>query len=195
MPTQYLPTSQLDAVNIMLSTLGEAPVSDLSASGLSDVATAKTLLHNVSRAVQAEGWHFNTEVDYDLTPEAVTGYLLLPSNQLRVDTTKEYHDTDVAVRGDKLYNRKKHTFVFTEKVQVDMVVFLPFEDMPEAARNYITIKAARIYQTNVLGSELLEKFTADDEMSAMILLKDAEGFTADYNMLSDSYSVASILTR
>lgn len=195
MPTQYLPTSQLDAVNIMLSTLGEAPVNDINASGLSDVATAKTLLHNVSRAVQTEGWHFNTEVDYDLTPEAVTGYLLLPSNQLRVDTTKQYQDTDVAVRGDKLYNRKKHTFVFTEKVQVEMVVFLPFEDMPEAARNYITIKAARIYQTNVLGSELLEKFTADDELAAMILLKDAEGFTADYNMLSDSYSVASILTR
>lgn len=195
MPTQYLPTSQLDAINIMLSAVGESPISDLNTSGLGDVAVAKTLLHNVSRAVQAEGWHFNTEIDYDLTPETGTGYLMLPANQLRVDTTKQYQDTDVVVRGNKLYNRKKHTFAFTETVQVEMVVFLPFEDLPEAARNYITIKAARVYQSNIVGSELLEKFTEDDEFAALVLLKDADGSTSDYNMLTDSYSVSNILTR
>ena len=53
-------TTELEAVNIMLSSIGEAPVNSLS-SGLVDAELAQTTLHNVSREVQAAGWSFNTE--------------------------------------------------------------------------------------------------------------------------------------
>ena len=45
------PTTELEAVNIMLSTIGEAPVNNLD-SGLVDAETAETILKNVSRDVQ-----------------------------------------------------------------------------------------------------------------------------------------------
>jgi hypothetical protein len=61
-------TTELDAVNLMLSTIGEAPINDLSASGLGDVAAAKTRLALTSRSIQTAGWHFNTEIDYELSP-------------------------------------------------------------------------------------------------------------------------------
>ena len=46
-------TTELEAVNIMLSSIGEAPVNSLS-SGLVDAELAQTTLHNVSREVQAQ---------------------------------------------------------------------------------------------------------------------------------------------
>lgn len=194
MASTLVPTSELDAVNLMLSTIGEAPINDLSASGLGDVSAAKTRLHNVSRKVQTEGWHFNTEIDYELSP-TVDGFLILPSNTLKCDTTKEYNDMDVAWRGSKLYDRKRHTFVFTDPLKVELVIFLAFEELPESARNFISIKAAREFQSSVLGSPDLEAFTQDDEYEARALLMDAEGDSADNNMLSGSYSVANILER
>lgn len=194
MATTLVPTTELEAVNLMLSTIGEAPVNDLSDSGLGDVSAASTRLHSVSRKVQTEGWHFNTEIDYPLSP-TIDGYLLVPANTLRVDTTKEYGDKDVTLRGSRLYDRKEHTYVFTDTLKVELVVFLAFTDLPEAARNYIAIKAAREFQTSVLGSEQLESFTQDDEMEARALMLDAELETADHNMLNGSYSVANILER
>lgn len=194
MATTLVPTSALEAVNLMLSTIGEAPTNDLSASGLGDVATAKTRLHLVSRKVQAEGWNFNTEEDYPLSP-SVDGHLILPSNTLKVKPTKEYRDRNVAWRGSKLYDRANHTFVFTDPIKVELVIFLAFEELPEAARNYIAIKAAREFQSSVLGSQELEAFTQDDEFEAKALMLDDDTEASNYNVLSDSYSVANILDR
>jgi hypothetical protein len=59
-------TTELDAVNTMLYTIGEQPVSSLAESGLADVAIAKTILTEQSRRFQAKGWDFNTDKDYAL---------------------------------------------------------------------------------------------------------------------------------
>jgi hypothetical protein len=125
----------------------------------------------------------------------VDGFLLLPATQLRVDTTKEFGHYDVVARGSKLYNRKDHTFVFTEPLKVEMVLLMEFEELPEAARNYISIKAARAFQTTMLGSQEVEAFTQDDELDALLILKSAEADTEDNNMFTGSYSVYSILER
>uniref|UniRef100_UPI0040473467 hypothetical protein n=1 Tax=Shewanella sp. TaxID=50422 RepID=UPI0040473467 len=55
-------TSKLDAVNTMLSSIGEAPVSSLS-SGLIEAEIAETILDTIDREVQSMGWHFNTELN------------------------------------------------------------------------------------------------------------------------------------
>jgi len=49
-------TSKLDAVNTMLSSIGEAPVSSLS-SGLIEAEIAETILDTIDREVQSMGWH------------------------------------------------------------------------------------------------------------------------------------------
>jgi hypothetical protein len=190
----YNPTTELDAVNVMLSTIGEAPVSSLEVSGLTDVAIAKTILGETSRAVQSRGWHFNSETNYELSP-TVDGHLLPPANTLRIDPTREFWNYDLTQRGPKLYNRVDHTSVFTSPIKFDLLILLVFDEMPEAARYYIAVRAARIFQRRMLGSEAMEQFTAEEEGRALVVLQEAEGDTGDHNVLSGSHSVAGILGR
>lgn len=186
------PTTKLEAVNIMLSSIGESPVNSLN-SGLVDAEIAETILNGINREVQGKGWHFNTEIKMKLTP-SIDNEIALPQNCLRVDRTKTDKDEDVIQRGGKLYNKSTHSFTIKSSIEVDMVVLLDFEDIPEAARRYITIRAARIFQDRVVGDDTLHTFQQSDEMQAMVELMDEEAITADYSIF-DNYDVARVLHR
>lgn len=186
------PTTELEAINTMLSTIGESPVNTVEDTGNVDVVIARQILQSVSREVQARGWHFNTEKNYNITPNS-DGYLVLPTTVLKVDTVYPDDSKDVVVRGSKLYDRENHTYVFTDAVKVDMTVLLTFDELPEVARNYVTIRASRIFQERVVGSDTLQAFNSQDEARAMVSLMEYEADTADLNILSGNYSVYRIL--
>jgi hypothetical protein len=186
-------TTELNAVNIMLGTIGESPIATLEVTGLADVATARNILEEVSRAVQSTGWHFNTETEYPLALDS-NGYLPIPSNTLSVDSSDSCMTSDVVRRGLRLYDRTNHTYVFTAPIKVDLVVFLPYEELPEAARHYIAIRAARVFQRRILGSDVLDQFSAEDESAAWRNLQDAEMKSADTNIFN-SYAAARVLRR
>lgn len=188
------PTTELDAINTMLSVIGEAPVNTVEDNGNVDAVMALQILHSTSREVQARGWHFNTEKSYPLTPDS-DGFLVLPNTVLRADTVDTSSDIDVVVRGNRLYNRREHTFQFEDAVHVDMVILLSFDELPEPARHFITIRASRIFQERVVGSDSLSGFTQKDELRSFVSLQEMEADTADYNILTDSYSVARVLHR
>ena len=65
-PTTDSP-GELQAVNQILASVGQAPVTTLEQTN-PDVAIAYNTLQQVSREVQAEGWTFNREYRYPLTP-------------------------------------------------------------------------------------------------------------------------------
>ena len=186
------PTTELEAINTMLSTIGESPVNAVEDTGNVDVVIARQILQTVSREVQARGWHFNTEINYTITPDS-EGYLVLPNTVLKVDTVYPDSSKDVVVRGSRLYDREKHTYVFTDAVKVDMTILLTFDELPEVARNYATIRASRIFQERVVGSDTLHAFNSQDEARAMVSLMEYEADTADLNILSGNYSVYRIL--
>lgn len=192
MPTAL--TTELDAVNVMLDCIGESPVSTLEVSGLADVARARALLNETSLAVQTSGWHFNSEERYQLVRD-LDGYITVPPNVIKLEPSEGTSKLDVAQRGSRLYDRKNHTAVFTEDLLVDLVFFLSWEELPQAARRYITIRAARTFQARELGSDTLHKFSEAEEALALVDFKDAEGATGNYNMFNGSWSVASILDR
>ena len=56
-----LPTTELEAVNVMLSNIGESPVNTLEDDNVIDATVARTILKSISREVQALGWNFNTD--------------------------------------------------------------------------------------------------------------------------------------
>ena len=186
------PTTELEAINTMLSTIGESPVNMVEDTGNVDVVIARQILQTASREVQARGWHFNTEINYTITPDS-DGYLVLPKTVLKVDTVYPDSSKDVVVRGSRLYDREKHTYVFTDAVKVDMTILLTFDELPEVARNYVTIRASRIFQERVVGSDTLHAFNSQDEARAMVSLMEYEADTADLNILSGNYSVYRIL--
>lgn len=190
------PTTKLEAVNTMLTSIGEQPIQNMNdLAGLSDASIAEQILDNVSRAIQSRGWIFNTDLDVQM-PVDQYGEIKLSPDILRVDTTSRVRDgdTDIVERGRKLYDRQKQTFVFTTKVTVNQIKLLIFEDLPEPARRYISIRASRIFHDRVVGSGELHRFYQEDEMNAWQALLEYEGDVADYNIF-DNYDVFRVVDR
>jgi hypothetical protein len=186
-------TDELSAVNIMLGVIGESPINSLaSISGVSDAVTARQVLNEISTTVQSEGWAFNTEKNWAFLPDS-TGTLVLPSNILQVDPVDS--SLKVQLRGTRLYDLKNHTFTFTDSIKLDCVLLFDFNDLPQAARYYIAVRAARVFQARTVGSDALNGFTKQDEALARVAVKNFDTSTGGYNMLTGSYSVAKTLAR
>lgn len=177
------PTSELEAVNTLLSTVGESPISQLETTGLADVSVARNFLDVTSRAVQARGWHFNTERDYPLTPN-VDNEIVLPANTMSVSPSSLSAYRNLTQRGSRLYDITNRTYTITDKVYVNLVLLLPFTELPEAARWYITVSSARRFQAHILGSETIFKFSEYDENLALAAFLDDEARRANLNILT-----------
>ena len=181
-------TTQLEAVNAMLGHIGEAPVNTIAdASSLPiSASTAVSVLDEVSREVQSEGWHFNSEKDVTISPN-VSGNIVLDSDVVFADV--EDYKLDVTQRGSKLFDRKNNTFVFTKDVKVFLIRLLDWEDLPEPARRYITLRASRIFQGRLVGSRELEALIARDEYVAKSRLENYDSNSSDRTIF-DSYDAA-----
>lgn len=187
-------TSKLEAVNTMLSAIGEAPINNLN-SGLVDAELAETILESVSREVQSAGWNFNRDLKKSYAPNSDT-QIVVGSAVVRADLSliPEQYDMDLVQRGTKMYDRKNHTFTIDKEVKLDVVSVLEFEDIPEVAKRYVTIRATRIFQDRVVGSDTLHAFQERDEMQAKIELLDFEGETQDHTVF-DNYDVYRVIDR
>ena len=188
-------TEKLTAVNTMLSAIGESPVNQLGSQAPADAVLAEQILDETAKEVQAEGWHFNSHYDWDLTKDG-DDKIPLPVNTVRVDIPKG-QDTgiDIIQRGGYLYDRKKNTDVFANDVgDVDIVFMLDWDELPEVARRYITIKAARVFGDRTLGSNQHHAFTMQDEMRALATLREFETDTADLTIF-DHNDVSTSLER
>lgn len=186
--------TELEAVNMCLAAIGESPVNTLSNTGLADVASARAKLLEFSRTIQSTGWNFNTEEQFPLT-RASDGTITAPANTIKASIDRTVSSAQVALRGQKIYDRAAHSYIFTQDLSATIVFFLDWDELPQAARQYIAICAARSFQGSSLSSDTLDKMTEDDELKALIALKDAEGDDGDYNMFYDSFSVADAWLR
>ena len=192
-----VPSTELDGVNVLLISIGESPVNTVETlEGPSEVSIARTILHQTSRQVQSLGLQCNSEESFPLVKD-VNDEIKLPTNTLKIDASDT--SLDIVARGNRLYDRTNHTYKFDtnneDSLKVDIVLFLPFEELPQAARDYITLRAARVFQSKVLGSETLYQFTMQDEMEARMLLVQAEADSGDYNMLRKNSDLQTMLTR
>jgi hypothetical protein len=184
--------TKLDAVNICLSAMGEPKINSLDGSAI-DAQIASDLIDETSRSVQSRGWHWNRD-RYVLSPN-VSGEIVIPSNTARIDTIEGDRSVDIIVRGGKLYNKADNTNVFTKSLTLEIYVFLEFDDMPYAAKQYITMRAARLFQQRVLGSPVLSEYSQEEERQAYVTLLQDEMEVGDYSMLWDSADTAAIMDR
>lgn len=188
-------TTKLQAVNTMLATIGSSPINSLSGANSADVAMAVQTLDEVSLSVQSKGWHFNTEEDRTLTPDPVTSEIVLASNTILCDVDHPNNrDVDVVVRGQKLYDRLNKTFQFSKELKAKIIYALDWDDLPQSARFYVMIRAARIFQDRAVGSDKHHTFTLRDELMALSQLRRYEGETADYTIF-DNYDVFRVIDR
>jgi len=179
-------TTELEAVNTILSTIGEAPLSTLTGSLPVDGTMAKSVLNEINREVQSMGWHFNTHTKVTLSRDSGNNTIPLATNVLRVELDPYLHsktDFDIVQRNNVLFNLVTNSSVFTKDLENMKVVYLlDFSDVPEQCKRYITIRSARVFHDRTLGANTLHKFTLEDEARALVTLRQAEASTGDYSV-------------
>jgi len=183
-------TTKISAINTMLSCIGESPVSSLEATATADVSMSLNILDEVCRDLCSREWSWNKLTKQTLTKN-VNGKIAVPAAWVRVDHATK----DVAKRGSFLYNREDSTDVFTTDMEdLDVVLFLEWDDMPESARRYAMIRAGRTLVARLVGSEKGVAFTERDEVQAWMTLREFESEQADLNIFNNA-DVSSNLRR
>ena len=177
-------TTELEAVNTILSTIGEAPLSTLTGSLPVDGTTAKNVLNEINREVQSAGWQFNTHYKVDFTRDS-DNKIPIGTDVLRVELNNKYSKSsyDITQRDSYLYNLAKNTNTFDQDFTENTIVYLlDFTNLPELARRYITIRSARVFHDRTLGANTIHKFSSEDEARSLAVMKQAEMQTGDHTI-------------
>ena len=175
---------ELPAVNEILASVGQAPVTTLDQTN-PDVAIAYDTLLNVSREVQAEGWTFNTEEYYPMTPDA-NGEIPIPNNILQIDLHDEKDNQYETIRrSGKLYEKINHTFDWTtltgwDTVRCDIVWLFDWVDLPRPMQDYIVAKAAAIVSSRIVGDGQQYQILMQKEQYNRALAMEYECNQGDY---------------
>lgn len=180
------PTTELEAVNAILASIGEAPVTQIDDS-FTDAYLAQQALRSIIRAEQNKGFTFNTEKEMVLTPDS-NGYIWLPENTL---SFLQVEDKTIVQRGRRLYSTTLHSYVFTESITADLVVGLIFDELPEALRHYAATRAGRMFQNKLAPDRVVNQISADDETRAHAAWMNVEAEVGNYNANSSN----ALLTR
>ena len=147
-------TQELPAVNEILASVGQAPVTTLDQTN-PDVAIAYDTLTQVSREVQAEGWCFNKEYNYKTTTNSNKEYVI-PSDMLQVDLSTS-PNANVVRRNGKLYDKYKDenqyeiTSAASGTIYLDVTWLFDWVDLPVPIQDYIVSRAAVIVSSRIVG--------------------------------------------
>ena len=139
----------LDAVNLVLPKLGEHQVTSLTVKHPT-LAVILPEVENALKQILLRGWWFN-QFDYTGYPDT-DGYI-----QMGTDTLSFVpHYTNAAVRDGKLYNTDTLSYVWTEPVQGALTQYIPFDQLPESAAQFVWQTAlVSLFITDIgLGNEV-----------------------------------------
>ena len=194
--------TELSAVNSILGSIGQSPVSSLNYEN-PEVGFIYNILTEVNKDVQNEGWHFNTEYHIKTEPDA-NKHITVPSNALRYDINDGLKDRtkDVVMRDGKLYDLVDHTNEFTGTLYLDLVTLYAFEDLPNVFQRYITYRAAVRAATQLVSNPQLTTLLQNDENRARAACLEYECDKGDHTFLGmphnsvyQSYTPWSALSR
>ncbi len=175
--------TELEAINTLLSVIGEAPIdrlSDISVNEITDSALARKVLGEVERDVQAEGWSWNTDHEVPLQMNSANEFPISSSALSVQFSPARYPNMQYVARGNRVYNRLQRKYDFgvagMSPLYVDRIVTrLTWDELPHAAQQYITIRAARIYADRYLNSNAIYAYTVqDEEYARAMLIRDEE---------------------
>lgn len=197
-------TTELEAVNVMLESIGERPVNELGTSQRQDVLRAENALRETLRMVQNKGWWFNTLEEQELTPD-VNDQIILADNTLKfiqLGIAFNFDRRRLALRKDtsddklKVYNLKDRTFTIEDVVFADLVEGLEFDELPETPRRYIALRAAVTFQARSVGSRILHAFSEAEAAEAWVdLRREEEEYQSQHGNLNVAPLVRDIILK
>lgn len=181
--------TELDAINMMLAVIGEAPISEfssISANEISDSAFARRTLDETSTTVQAEGWPWNTDDFVNIYPDSSHKYTV-GANVLACVFDRNRYDNRYVLRGRTIWDRSSQTFTIPDgpspMVANRIVAKLDWDELPPQAQQYIAIRAARVYSNRYVNSNAIYVYTDADESLARASLLREEQALGPNNML------------
>ena len=179
MTTQIATDTELSAVNSILGSIGQSPITNLSLTTLNnpEISFIKNILDETSKNVQNEGWHFNKE-DHVLRSPDANGNFLIPTDYLRYDVHEGLSDKnrDVVRKNGKLYDNVQHTDVFTGDLYFDITYLRAFTDVPPTIQRYIIARASVRAATQLVSNPDLVKLLQleEEQTKAAALEYDCE---------------------
>lgn len=179
-------TTKLEAINTMLSCIGQSPLNTLEGTKSYFTIAAEKILDDETKRVQLIGWDFNSESNYQLNPD-VNGNINIPSDILMVKF-ENYYGTQYVVRANKLYDKLNHTYQISQSVKADVVFEFKFEELPEVAREYVKMSAAYKFAKRELGSNSVSVYTQEDLIEARVAMEQHELEVGDYTLIGEFYT-------
>lgn len=182
-----LSLTKLDAINLMLAAIGSDPVNDIDETDV-DVANALRLLEDTSRNLQRQGWDFNT-AEYTMYPNQ--------DNKIRwIDTILKFTSDDGAYvkRGEFLYDNTNMTFYFKNKVVLNVVIAVDFEDLPDCFKRFIASKAALQFAQRYMGDPTTVETLQYDVQDSWSQIVQYDMDMGNYNMLQLT-NISEVLQR
>ena len=207
-PTTYDTETELSSVNSILGAIGQAPVTRLyqeeprtykekyTCDGEEkeleitrnefvfinpEISYIYQILQEVNVDVQNEGWVFNREEHYNLTPES-NKHILIPDNILRMDVSEGqvWRTTDVVKRDGKLYDKLNHTYEFEGTIHFDITWKWDYEELPSVFKRYITLRASGRAATQLVTNPQLVQLLATQEAQARAACMEYECNQGDH---------------
>ena len=175
--------TELSAVNSILGSIGQSPVTSLDFTN-PEISFIYNLLTEVNIDVQNEGWEFNTELHVKISPDT-NKHIVVPSNVLRYDIHDNQNDRrlNVVTRNGRLYDKVEHTDEFENDVVLDITTLYAFEDLPPVFRRYVIYRAAGRAATQLVANPQLVQLLGTQEAQARAACLEYECEQGDHNFM------------
>ena len=182
--------TELSAVNAILGSIGQSPISGLDFAN-PEISFIYNILKESNQDIQNEGWTFNLEYHIKENVSTTDNKIIIGSDVIRIDNTDAWDKTrDFVRRKDsdglwKMYDRVNHTFEFPDDdyFYVNKVRLLPFEDIPAPFQRYIIYKASGRAAVQLVSNPGLQKMIAQFEIQARATAMEYECNQGDHNFM------------
>tara|TARA_Y100001963_G_scaffold28974_1_gene39342 strand:- start:202 stop:837 length:636 start_codon:yes stop_codon:yes gene_type:complete len=186
-PTTIDNDTELSAVNSILGSIGQSPVTTLNFTN-PETEFIYNILTEVSKDVQNEGWQFNLEENVTVTPSS--NKISVGNQEIRVNVHSHANQAklmDTVIRYDgsnrRVYSLEENKFdAFTESTyKADIVTLYLFEKIPNVFQRYITYRAAVRAATQLIANPQLVQLLQLQEVTARANCLEYEGRQGDHS--------------
>lgn len=180
--------TELNVINDALSTLGEAPLNDADESHPL-VPQIKRFLKEETNKILMRSWWFNKEI-VTLQPDAISKFIYIPADALSCKViVKSNYEELLVIRGRRLYNTDKNTYVMDRNVDCYIIRDIPFEDLPANAQYAISIGTSRRFQQAYDADSQRVRQLEMDYREAMGVLRAEHIRNTNVNLIDKSTTI------
>lgn len=175
---------KLEAINLMLSHINQAPITTLQGNKTSRILMAENILNTQTKALQMLSYAFNQLNDYPLYPNT-EGEIILPKDTLRFDINKKYYDGNNYVpRGNKIYNATINSYKINKTLYVNLIKELNFDELPEPAKLYVIMQSSNKFVASIKDDRTKIAYSQQEVLEAKQTLDEYEASYGKYNILN-----------